>query len=103
MTSLVGLNGIDIHLQSSVRLVELGPRMTLELIKIEEELHEGEVLYHKLVEKTEEEKKAIRAAREKRKKEKERRRKEQEKNVKKKAEAKEEHKKKSIEGMKVSV
>ena len=89
--------------QSSVRLVELGPRITMELIKIEEELHEGEVLYHKLVEKTEEEKKAIRAAREKRKKEKERRRKEQEKNVKKKAEAKEEHKKKSIEGMKVSV
>ena len=86
-----------------MRLVELGPRMTLELIKIEEELHEGEVLYHKLVEKTEEEKKAIRAAREKRKKEKERRRKEQEKNVKKKAEAKEEHKKKSIEGMKVII
>ena len=32
----------------------------MELIKIEEELHEGEVLYHKLVEKTEAEKKAIR-------------------------------------------
>ena len=47
-------------LQSSVRLVELGPRITMELIKIEEELHEGEVLYHKLVEKTEAEKKAIR-------------------------------------------
>ena len=47
-------------MQSSVRLVELGPRITMELIKIEEELHEGEVLYHKLVEKTEAEKKAIR-------------------------------------------
>ena len=86
-----------------MRLVELGPRMTMELIKIEEELHEGEVLYHKLVEKTEGEKKAIRAAREKRKREKERRRKEQEKNVKKKADDKEEHKKKSIEGMKVII
>ena len=75
----------------------------MELIKIEEELHEGEVLYHKLVEKTEAEKKAIKKAREKRKREREHRRKEQEKNVRKKEDAKEEHKKKSIEGMKVSV
>ena len=73
----------------------------MELIKIEEELHEGEVLYHKLVEKTEAEKKAIKKAREKRKREREHRRKEQEKNVRKKEDAKEEHKKKSIEGMKV--
>lgn len=67
--------------QSSVRLVELGPRLTLDLIKIEEGLLDGEVLYHKLVEKTDEEKKAIREARERRTKEKERRRKEQAKNV----------------------
>jgi ribosome biogenesis protein SSF1/2 len=46
---------------SAVRLVELGPRIRLELIKIEEGLQDGEVLYHKLQTKTEEEKKAIRS------------------------------------------
>ena len=35
--------------QSSVRLVELGPRMTMSLVKIEEGMHDGEVLYHKFV------------------------------------------------------
>merc|ERR1712024_19087 len=57
--------------QSSVRLVELGPRMTMSLVKIEEGMHDGEVLYHKFVEKTESEKREIKKAREKRKKEKE--------------------------------
>ncbi len=84
--------------RSSIRLVELGPRMTLELIKVEEGLLEGEVLYHRFVSKTEEEKKAIRAAREKRKKEKERRRKEQDDNVKRKEREKEAHKEKSLKG-----
>jgi len=45
--------------QSSVRLVELGPRMTMSLVKIEEGMHDGEVLYHKFVEKTESEKREI--------------------------------------------
>merc|ERR1711997_135943 len=80
--------------QSSVRLVELGPRMTMSLVKIEEGMHDGEVLYHKFVEKRETEK-----AREKRKKEKENRKKVQEQNVKKKEQGKEEHKQKSLEGM----
>ena len=86
--------------QSAIRLVELGPRMTLKLIKIEEGLFDGDVMYHSLVQKTDEEAKAIRIAREKRKKEKEKRKKEQEINVKKKEVAKEEHKKKSLAGMK---
>ena len=73
--------------------------MTLKLLKIEEGLHDGEVLYHRLVEKTDAEKKAIRAAREKRKKEKEARRREQEKNVKRKRDEKEAHKEKSLKGM----
>ena len=73
--------------------------MSLELIKIEEGLHDGEVLYHKLVEKTDEEKKAIRTARENKKKEKEQRKKQQDLNVKKKLKSKDEHKKKSLEGM----
>ena len=39
---------------SSVRLVELGPRMSLKLVKIEEGLLDGEILHHEFVEKTDE-------------------------------------------------
>ena len=85
--------------QSAIRLVELGPRINMKLIKIEDGLFDGEVLYHSHIQKTEEEKKAIRIVREKRKKEKERRQKEQAANVKKKEDAKIEHKKKSLAGM----
>ena len=85
--------------KSSVRLVELGPRISMELIKIEEGLHDGQVLYHKYVSKTDEEKKEIKRILEKRKKEKLQRKQEQEKNVKKKADAKEAHKQKSLSGM----
>ena len=85
--------------QSSVRLVELGPRITMKLVKIEEGMHDGEVLYHRWVEKTDEEKRQIKIAREKRKKEKEKRKKEQDQNVKKKEIDREEHKQKSLEGM----
>ena len=69
---------------SSVRLVELGPSMSLRLVKIEEGLLDGEILHHEFVEKTEEEKKEMRESREKRKREREKRRKGQDKNVKKK-------------------
>ena len=85
--------------QSSVRLVELGPRITMKLVKIEEGMHDGEVLYHRWVEKTDEEKRKIKIAREKRRKEKEKRKKEQDQNVKKKEIDKEEHKQKSLDGM----
>ncbi len=85
--------------QSSIRLVELGPRLSMKLIKIEEGLFDGDVLFHSLVSKTDEEKKAIRLAREKAKKEKEKRRKEQEGNVQKKERAKVDHKNKSLAGM----
>ena len=85
--------------QSSVRLVELGPRITMKLVKIEEGMHDGEVLYHRWVEKTDEEKRQIKIAREKRRKEKEKRKKEQDQNVKKKEIDREEHKQKSLEGM----
>lgn len=40
---------------SSIRLQELGPRLTLELMKVERGLCEGEVLYHSYVTKTAEE------------------------------------------------
>jgi len=39
----------------SVKLQEVGPRLTLSLLKVEEGLCEGATLYHSLVEKTEEE------------------------------------------------
>lgn len=85
--------------ESSVRLVELGPRMTMQLLKIEDGLMDGEVLYHDFIEKTDEEVKEIRVKREKKKKEKERRKKEQDENVTKKKKAFEDHKQKSLDGM----
>merc|ERR1712130_640799 len=86
--------------QSSVRLVELGPRMRLQLVKIEEGLLEGEVLHHSFLEKTEEEKKEIKERMAKRKKEKEQRKRQQALNVKKKEKEREANKNKSLEGMK---
>ena len=50
--------------KSAVRLVELGPRIRMHLLKIEEGVAEGEVLYHQFIVKTEEEKKIIRVRRE---------------------------------------
>lgn len=42
--------------KSAIRLTELGPRLSLQLMKIEEGLLDGEVLYHDLIHKSEEEK-----------------------------------------------
>ena len=95
----VSVRGVVSGATSSVRLVELGPRMSLRLVKIEEGLLDGEILHHEFVEKTEEEKREIRENREKRKREKEKRKKEQEKNIKKKQLEREDHKKKSLAGM----
>lgn len=50
--------------KSAVRLSELGPRLTLQLMKIEDGLLDGEVLYHDLIHKTEEEKLEIEKRRE---------------------------------------
>lgn len=86
--------------KSAIKLYELGPRMTLQLLKVEEGLFNGEVLYHNTVVKTEEEKEQIRKKIQQRKKLKEERSKEQEENKKRKEEEKEEHKNKSLAGMK---
>ncbi|XP_063686590.1 suppressor of SWI4 1 homolog [Bolinopsis microptera] len=67
--------------RSAVRLTELGPRLTLKLVKIQEGVGEGEVLYHSHVKKTAEEKKKLRVKIEKQKVLKEKRKKEQAKNV----------------------
>lgn len=50
--------------QSAIRLSELGPRLTLQLVKIEDGLMDGEVLFHEFIYKTEEEKELIRIKRE---------------------------------------
>ncbi|KAJ3664595.1 hypothetical protein Zmor_000151 [Zophobas morio] len=86
--------------KSSIKLTEVGPRLTLQLIKIEDGLLDGEVLYHDLIEKTDEEKLFIQKKREAKKKLKEKRKKIQDKNKEKKELVREELKKKSLQGMK---
>lgn len=86
--------------QSAVRLTEIGPRMTLQLIKIEEGMGEGNVLYHSIISKTEDEIQEILKRKEAHMKEKEERRKKQEQNVAQKKEKLDENKKRSLEGMK---
>lgn len=86
--------------KSSIRLIELGPRMKLQLIKVEEGLMEGEVLFHKLVKKSQEEIKILRAAKERKRKIKEKRQKQQEQNKKRKEDIKNEHKEHSLAGIK---
>ncbi|KAM3925284.1 suppressor of SWI4 1 homolog [Leptodactylus fuscus] len=86
--------------QSAVRLTEIGPRMTLQLVKIEEGLSDGKVLYHSFVKKTEEEIRAMLERKEKKLKQKSERRKKQEQDVQRKEELKMENKKRSLAGMK---
>ncbi|XP_040917840.1 suppressor of SWI4 1 homolog isoform X2 [Toxotes jaculatrix] len=86
--------------QSAVRLTEIGPRMTLQLMKIQEGMGEGNVLYHAIISKTEEEIQEILNRKEAQLKEKDNRRKKQAQNVAQKKEKREEHKKKSLEGIK---
>ena len=38
--------------QCAMKLSELGPRITLEIFKVEKGLSEGDILYHKFVQKT---------------------------------------------------
>ena len=47
--------------QSAMKLTELGPRLTLEIFKVEQGVNEGDVLYHKFVHKTPEEAAKIKA------------------------------------------
>uniref|UniRef100_A0A8C3VXT0 Peter pan homolog n=1 Tax=Catagonus wagneri TaxID=51154 RepID=A0A8C3VXT0_9CETA len=86
--------------QSAVRLTEIGPRMTLQLIKIQEGVGEGSVLFHSFVHKTEEELQAILAAKEEKLRLKAQRQDQQAQNIQRKREQREAHKKKSLAGMK---
>lgn len=78
--------------QSAIRLYELGPRVTLELYKIESDLMTGEVLYHKEVVKTANEILKMKKKRADKRVQKEHRKKTQEENKAKKDKAKEQHK-----------
>ncbi|RVE44313.1 hypothetical protein evm_011037 [Chilo suppressalis] len=86
--------------KSAIRLYELGPRISFQLIKIEDGLMDGEVLFHELIDKTEEEKALIKKRREEKKRLKEKRKSQQEDNVKRKLREKEELKQKALEGIK---
>uniref|UniRef100_A0A3B4CIV6 Brix domain-containing protein n=1 Tax=Pygocentrus nattereri TaxID=42514 RepID=A0A3B4CIV6_PYGNA len=86
--------------QSAVRLTEIGPRMTLQLVKITEGMGDGNVLYHSIHTKTEEELMEILKRKEARLKEKAERKQKQEQNISLKKQKRDENKKKSLEGMK---
>lgn len=85
--------------KSAIRLHEIGPRLTIELIKVQNDLFTGEVLYHNAIIKTEEEIAEMKKIREEKKRLKELRKKIQSENVVKKEQQKEEHKKRSLAGI----
>ncbi|XP_053907743.1 suppressor of SWI4 1 homolog isoform X2 [Cuculus canorus] len=85
--------------QSAVRLTEIGPRLTLRLLKVEEGLAQGNVLYHSVVRKTEEEVKAMLERKEAKLRLKAERRKKQEEDVERKRRQREAHREKSLAGI----
>ncbi|EFX02133.1 ribosome biogenesis protein [Grosmannia clavigera kw1407] len=75
----------DDHVERrAVKLIELGPRMRLRLIKVEEGLCQGQVMWHEHIHKSQTEIKDMKARWETRRREKEARKKEQKDNVEKK-------------------
>ena len=76
--------------RSALKLVELGPRLCLELIKVEQGLGDGNVMFHAHVQKTREEAKEIQEKAERKILIKNQRRQEQERNVERKRKAQEE-------------
>lgn len=73
----------------AVKLTEVGPRLNLSLIKIEEGICSGKILYHSYINKSDKEIKSLEAKHKKRQREKDERRKEQAANVKLKKDKKE--------------
>lgn len=92
--------GQKAHQKSALKLVELGPRLSMELLKVEQGLGSGGVLYHAHIRKSKEEAAALEKAKEKERLLKIQRRQTQEANVQRKreaAEAKKEAKKRRKE------
>jgi ribosome biogenesis protein SSF1/2 len=75
--------------QRGIRLTELGPRLSLELLKIQKGMCDGDVLFHAYEHRTPEEVKALERARAAKDAERAARRRTQEANVRRKAEARE--------------
>jgi len=86
--------------KSAIRLTEIGPRVRLRLIKIEEGVCEGAILHHELIQKTPAEVALLEEMRAQKRKIKEKRKKQQEANIKKKSDIKDEHRQKTLAGMK---
>lgn len=86
--------------QSAIRLKEIGPRMRLQLVKIEEGICDGVVMYHEFVQKSLEEQQSIAAMREHKRKLREKRKQQQLANVQRKKRLREEHREQSLQGMK---
>ncbi|XP_009280758.1 PREDICTED: uncharacterized protein LOC103901576 [Aptenodytes forsteri] len=85
--------------QSAVRLTEIGPRMTLQLIKVEEGLAQGNVLYHGFIHKMEAEVKEILARKEAKLQLKAERQRKQEADVERKRRQREAHRERSLAGI----
>ncbi|XP_035169899.1 uncharacterized protein LOC118159424, partial [Oxyura jamaicensis] len=85
--------------QSAVRLTEIGPRMTLQLVKVEEGLAQGNVLYHGFIHKTEAEVQEMLARKEAKLRLKAERRQQQEAAVERKRQQREAHREKSLAGI----
>lgn len=89
--------------QSSVKLQEIGPRMTLQLVKVEEGLCSGGIIFHEFVKKTPEEIKMLRDSIEQREALRKQRKAEQEANVRRKELAKQALKRKSNRASQASI
>ncbi|CAL4146908.1 unnamed protein product, partial [Meganyctiphanes norvegica] len=98
MPKMVSIGSISIQKSSGFQ-GGLGADFSEKLIKVEEGLQDGTVLYHRLVTKTEGERKIIQKKREKKKQVKAKRKQEQKENVENKSKKKEEHKQKCLAGM----
>jgi ribosome biogenesis protein SSF1/2 len=98
----IGGRGNKENHTSAIKLKELGPRMTLELYKIEDGFNDGRVLYNRYVEKTEEEIKILDAQKEYNTKVKEQRRQTQQDNILRKQREQLEHRQDQIDKMNAS-
>ncbi|XP_058677413.1 suppressor of SWI4 1 homolog isoform X2 [Ammospiza caudacuta] len=85
--------------QSAIRVTEIGPRLTLQLLKVEEGLGQGNVLYHGLAPKGEQELRELQAWRERRLQVRAERRRLQEQNLERKRKQREQHRERSLAGM----
>lgn len=75
-------NSASSSTKKQIKLVELGPRLTLKLTKIQQGVNEGEVIYHNFIKKTEQEINDLHERKTKLENERRERREEQERNVK---------------------